>query len=83
MTRSLHRSALAIIVATLVSAHTIAHADTGDAIGTAAAITTDVTGKTATQTALVKTGDGVVQNEALTSNGSGIGACRNVPAFTM
>jgi hypothetical protein len=70
----MHRIGLAFIVAALAVEPSIAFADIPpDSIGTAAAINTDVTGKTPTQTLLLKTGDGVVQNEVLTSNGSGIG----------
>lgn len=70
----MHRIGLAFVVAAFAAEAPLAFADTPpDSIGTAAAITTDVTGKISTQTTMLKTGDGVVQNEALTSNGTGIG----------
>jgi len=61
---------IAVLATTTASA---AHADTGDSIGTAASVATEVTGKTATETSLLKTGDGVFQNETLSSNTTGIG----------
>lgn len=51
----------------------VANADTSDSIGTAASIATEVTGKLQTQSTMLKTGDGVFQNETLVSNATGIG----------
>lgn len=68
--RFAHATLIAVLMTTTFS---VAHADTGDSIGTAASVATEVTGKTETQSLLLKTGDGVFQNETLSSNTTGIG----------
>jgi hypothetical protein len=66
--------ARAILVVTFIAATAhIAAADSGDSIGTAAAITTQVTGDLPAQSVTLKTGDGVFQNEKLISDTTGIG----------
>ncbi len=67
--RRLARVAIIVVLATLPRA---ALADTGD-IGTAASVTTAVTGTRDAQVATLKTGDLVFQNETLSSDGSGVG----------
>jgi len=68
------RFAYAISIAALATTTLgAANADTGDSIGTAASVATQVTGKTAAQTVMLKTGDGVFQNETLASDTTGIG----------
>ncbi len=74
MSLATRRLARAILIAALTTATLdVAEADTGDSIGTAASIATEVTGKTPTQSVTLKTGDGVYQNETLVSNTTGIG----------
>jgi len=77
ITTSIARAITMMIVATfaitMATMSSVVRADDGDTIGTAAAITTVVTGKLPTQTTTLKTGDGVFQKETLVSDGSGIG----------
>jgi hypothetical protein len=64
---------VAIAIAALAGGSTMAVADTAESIGTAAAITTEVTGTMTAQSLTLKTGDAVFQNEKLAADKTGIG----------
>jgi ferric-dicitrate binding protein FerR (iron transport regulator) len=67
------RFAHAIFIAAMATTFGAAHAVADDSIGTAASVATVVTGKTAAASVTLKTGDGVFQNETLSSDTTGIG----------
>jgi len=64
---------VAIAIAALACGSTMAVADTAENIGTAAAITTEVTGTLPAQSLTLKTGDGIFQNEKLAADKTGVG----------